>query len=71
MRVIELPDKEADALAAKAAAAGLTLEDWLMRLAATKEPAPGSQPSRPIWETIADNMKRFPAKNSQPCPRTA
>jgi hypothetical protein len=33
MTVIELPDKQAAALKAKAAAQGLTLEAWLKRLA--------------------------------------
>jgi hypothetical protein len=33
MIVIELPDKQAAALKAKAAAQGLTLEAWLQRLA--------------------------------------
>ena len=33
MTVIELPDRQAEALKAKAAALGLTLEAWLQRLA--------------------------------------
>jgi len=33
MTVIELPDQQAEALKAKAAAQGLTLEQWLKRLA--------------------------------------
>lgn len=33
MTVIELPDQQAAALKARAAAQGLTLEDWLKRLA--------------------------------------
>jgi len=34
MTVIELPDEEAAALKAKAAAQGLSLEDWFSKLAA-------------------------------------
>jgi antitoxin component of MazEF toxin-antitoxin module len=40
---IQLPDEQAAALKAKAAAQALTLEDWLGRLAATETPA---NPSR-------------------------
>jgi hypothetical protein len=39
MTTIQLPDEQAAALAAKAAAEGLTLEDWLGKLAATEAPA--------------------------------
>jgi plasmid stability protein len=48
MTVIELPDEQAAALRAKAAAAGLTLEAWLNKLA-------GAEPSaeRPL-QTAAD-----------------
>jgi len=38
MTVIQLPDEQAAALAAKAAAQGLTLADWLGKLAATEAP---------------------------------
>lgn len=37
MTVIELPDEQAAALRAKAAAQGLTLEAWFMKLAAEVE----------------------------------
>jgi len=39
MTVIELPDEQAAALKAKAAAQGLTLEDWFEKLAAHAEPS--------------------------------
>ena len=39
MTVIQLPDEQAVALRAKAAAQGLTLEDWLGRLAASETSA--------------------------------
>jgi hypothetical protein len=38
MTVIQLPDEQAAALTAKAAAQGLTLEDWLGILAVTETP---------------------------------
>jgi len=41
MTVIEIPDEQAEALKAKAAAEGLTLEAWLERLA-EERPVPGS-----------------------------
>lgn len=40
MTVIELPDEQATALKAKAAAVGLTLEAWLKQLATEERPTP-------------------------------
>ena len=40
MKVLELSDEQAAALRAKAAAAGLSLEDWLQKLAASETPSP-------------------------------
>jgi hypothetical protein len=45
MTVIELPDQQAAALKAKAAAQGMTLEAWLKRLA--DEDAPSAAPNSP------------------------
>ncbi len=39
MAVIQLPDEQAEGLKAKAAAEGLTLEDWLGKLAAPETAA--------------------------------
>ena len=50
MTVIELNDEQAAALKAKAAAAGLTLEAWLERLA-SEEPKPTVAPG---LQTAAD-----------------
>jgi hypothetical protein len=47
MTVIELPDEQAAALKAKAAAEGLSLEAWFNKLAGT------DQPQRPL-QTAAD-----------------
>jgi hypothetical protein len=45
MTVIHLPDEQAAALTAKAAAQGLTLESWLSKLAETQTPV--EHPLRP------------------------
>jgi plasmid stability protein len=45
MTVIQLPDEQAAALKARAAAQGLTLEAWLQKLAG--EEAPSSAPRSP------------------------
>jgi hypothetical protein len=44
MTVIELPDEQAAALKAQAAAAGLTLEAWLKKLAASEANGQKSEP---------------------------
>jgi hypothetical protein len=58
MTVIELPDEQAAALKAKAAAAGLTLEAWLQKLA-EQEPS-ASAPHRHIADVIVENMRDVP-----------
>jgi hypothetical protein len=57
---VELPDDQAAALIAKAAAAGMTLEDWLKRLSGVEEKAPSSQPLAQIAKVILDNMQDVP-----------
>src|SRR5271165_4714688 len=44
--MIQLPDEQAAALAAKAAAQGLTLADWLAKLAATETPVGPARPRK-------------------------
>ncbi len=58
MTVIELPDEQAAALKAKAAAVGLTLEEWLQELA-DQEPPP-SRPRQHIADLIVENMRNVP-----------
>ena len=61
MALIQIPDEPAAALQAKAAVRGLTLEAWLVELAA--EPAERTAtvlPRRHIAEVILDNMKDVP-----------
>ena len=58
MTVIELPDEQAAALKAKAAAAGLTLEAWLQKLA-EQEPF-ASRRHQHIADVIVENMRNVP-----------
>src|SRR5208337_1128532 len=58
MMVIELPDEQAAALKAKAAAEGLSLEAWLQKLAEQERPA--SRPHRHIADVILENMQDVP-----------
>jgi antitoxin component of MazEF toxin-antitoxin module len=55
MTMIQLPDEQAAALKAKAAAQGLTLEDWLEKLAATDTPVAQSR-SRKGRYSLAELM---------------
>jgi hypothetical protein len=60
MIVIELPDEEAAALKAKAAAAGLTLEAWLKRLANAEGETPAEHPLRTAADIVLDCMRHVP-----------
>ena len=55
MTTIQLPDEQAAALAAKAAAQGLTLADWLGKLAAAETPAVNAR-SRKRRYSLAELM---------------
>jgi hypothetical protein len=59
--VIELPDEQAAALKAKAAAEGLSLEAWLKKLAAEQEHPPSRAP-RHIADVIVETMRDVPAE---------
>jgi hypothetical protein len=60
MTVIELPDEQAAALKAKAAAAGLTLEAWLKRLADPEVETPAQHPVRTAAEIVLECMRQVP-----------
>ena len=61
MTVIELSDEQAAALKAKAAAAGLTLEAWLNRLAGEAEPQPSSEhPLQTAADIVVGHMRNVP-----------
>ena len=58
MTVIELPDEQAAALTAKAAAEGLTLEAWLNQLASAGPSA--EHPLKTAAEIVLDRMRNVP-----------
>ena len=60
MTVIELPDEQAAALTAKAAAAGLTLEDWLKQLAGSEEMPLAGQPLQTAADIVLGCMRDVP-----------
>ncbi len=67
------PDREA-AFKAQAQAQGLSVEEWLLRLAeqSTHLSTQGEErkrDQRPIWEVIADNMKDVPPEDLALLPR--
>jgi len=70
MTVIELTDQQAAALKAKAAAAGLTLEAWLERLAdaAATEPA-GEHPLQTAADIVLGRMRNVPSEVMATMPR--
>lgn len=68
------PDKEA-AFKARAQALGLTLEQWILRLADQAGPEPAARPEeqsrdpRPIWEVMLDNLKDVPPEEFAKLPK--
>ena len=58
--MIELPDEQAAVLNAKAAAEGLSLAEWIRKLA-DQSPA-ATKPHRHISEIIRENMSRVPSE---------
>jgi len=57
MTVIEIPDEHAAALKAKAAAAGLTLEAWLSKLASIE---PSDEPLQTAADFVLSHMRKVP-----------
>ena len=69
---IKLSDEQATVLQTKAAAEGLSVEEWIQKLAAQDEQDQQSvsrQQSQPIWEIIAENMKRVPPEDLAAMPK--
>jgi hypothetical protein len=63
MTRIELPDEQAAALKAKAAAEGLTLEAWLTKLAAGAERESSVEhPLQTAAEIVLSHMRNVPPK---------
>ena len=63
MTVIEIPDDQAAALKARAAAHGLTLEAWFAKLA--EEEAPASAPQKPFKTGRGMLAKYGPAPSAE------
>jgi len=71
---LNLSDEQATVLQAKAAAEGLSLDEWIAKLAETdQQPANGtaSQNDSPrhIWDIIVDNMKDVPTEDFATLPK--
>ena len=58
---IDLPDEQAAAFQAKAAAAGLSLEDWFKKLADEKSPVI-SGTLQSAADIVLDEMRQVPAE---------
>jgi len=69
MTVIELPDEQATALKAKAAAEGLTLEAWLKRMAQAEPGPSASRPLQSIAEFFVESMKDVPPEDFAALPK--
>ncbi len=67
MKVIELTDDQAAALEAKAAAQGLTLEDWFKSLVVETPAGPGGVQS--AADIVLDEMSKVPADLMAALPR--
>ena len=53
--VIDLPDEQAAMLTERAAAQGLTLEDWLKELASKQIPFSGNKPLKSAYGILAQH----------------
>jgi plasmid stability protein len=69
MTVIEIPDEEAAALRAKAAAEGLTLEAWFRKLAREGIADGARRSGRHIGERIQERMRNVPPEAREAMPR--
>ena len=70
MTVIELPDEQAAALTAKAAAAGLTLEAWLNKLASAEPSTPSAErPLQTAADIVLSHMRRGPPEIMETMPK--
>ena len=67
MTAIELPDEQAAALKARAAASGLTLEAWLNELASA-EPS-GQKPLQTAADIVLAHMRKVPPEIMETMPK--
>ena len=68
MTVIELPDEQATALKAKAAA-GLTLEAWLSKLAEVEPEPSAERPLQTAADIILSHMRKVPPEDMATMPK--
>jgi len=71
---LNLSDEQATVLQAKAAAEGLSLNEWIAKLAQTdqqptKDTASQNDTPRHIWDIIVDNMKDVPPEDFAALPK--
>jgi hypothetical protein len=69
---LKLSDEEATVLHAKAAAEGLSLEEWLRKLAQpepTKDANRQQDRPRRIWDIFSENMKDVPPEDFAALPK--
>jgi hypothetical protein len=71
---LTLTDQQATVLHAKAAAEGLSLDEWIEKLAQPDDQSGknvASQPNQPrrIWDIIAENMKDVPPEDFAALPK--
>jgi hypothetical protein len=70
MKVIELPDEQVAALTAKAAAAGLTLEAWLNKLAsADPSTTSAERPLQTAADIVLSHMRKVPPEIMETMPK--
>jgi len=64
---IKLSDEQANVLQAKAAAEGLSVEEWIQKLAASPEPTP-ERPLQAAAEIILSSMRNMPPEMTAAMP---
>jgi hypothetical protein len=65
---IKLSDEQANVLQAKAAAEGLSVEEWIQKLAAPPQPVP-ERPLQAAAEIILSSMRDVPPEMMEAMPR--
>ena len=65
---IKLSDEQATVLQAKAAAEGLSVEEWIQKLAAPPQPTP-ERPLQAAAEIILSSMRDVPPEMMEAMPR--
>ena len=66
---LTLSDEQASALRARAAAEGLSLEEWILRLAEPVATRNSARTRKPIWEAIDQRMRLVPLEDLEALPQ--